>query len=594
MRPAQETEYLAAAATLQEALGVPLLAELALPTRSSRRDAGLTGLRPDPRVADRLFHFVQADALTVALVGLGEGGEEWPVAVGLAERAASSGCAPVLLVGTEGGPASPQADAALRPVVSPTQTRVLGEFYPDGCGALPAGIQGVFQARSCSPGESAETPLEPGGIVIALRGADEMARLGPDLVSGVVLVVPYRDVPTQGLTEQVTKISSLGYPVLGAVAVTASAALEGLEPTQWIPPSSSAPIEEPKMPEEEREGGAMDKDVMGDPRPPEAQTEEPANDQRGAPREPEPPAPTTPEEPPEPVTSADPVEPEAPPVEESPAEDESVAPEPSGGGDVADEAMLAAAAGRIPVRRAWTDSYGPGGAKRRGLPWWGYILLVVVLGSAAILVYRTLAPSGTLPSEDQIVAEAEPVETADGQLPEDAQTPVASTEADGPVVEPADHPAEADRGVSIAERQANETPAMTTPARQEAPPPAAKPKETEPEASKPAVRRSETPAPQVPAQTSLLRPPYALLCGSFRSEDLAGAEVQRLSRLGLDTRTQPIEIPEKGIWYRVVAGAFPSRDEAHPQRTLIIEKGWVETVLLVADGGRGPVFVPAD
>ena len=190
MRPAQETEYLSAAATLQEALGVPLLAELALPTRSSRREAGLTGLRPDPRVADRLFHFVQADSLIVALVGLGEGGEEWPVAVGLAERAASSGCAPVLLVGTEGGPATPSTEAALRPVVSPTQQRLLGEFYRDGCGALPAGIQGVFQARGCRPGDSDETPLEPGGIVLALRGAEELTRLDPDLVSGVVLVVP--------------------------------------------------------------------------------------------------------------------------------------------------------------------------------------------------------------------------------------------------------------------------------------------------------------------------------------------------------------------------------------------------------------------
>lgn len=571
MRPAQETEYLSAAATLQEALGVPLLAELALPTRSSRREAGLTGLRPDPRVADRLFHFVQADSLIVALVGLGEGGEEWPVAVGLAERAASSGCAPVLLVGTEGGPATPSTEAALRPVVSPTQQRLLGEFYRDGCGALPAGIQGVFQARGCRPGDSDETPLEPGGIVLALRGAEELTRLDPDLVSGVVLVVPFRDVPTRGLTEQVTKISSLGYPVLGAVAVTASAAQEGLEPTQWIPPSSSARDEEPKRSEEEREGGAMDKDVTGDPRPPEAHTNEPAGD-----------LPLAPPYEPEPSDPAPPGEQSQPePAPEPPAEDDPAVSESPGGGDLPDEMMLAAAAGKIPVRRAWTDSFGPGGRKRRGLPWWGYVLLVMVLGSAAILVYRTLVPSGTTPSDEEIAAD-EPV-----------AGPAEARDQAGPRPE-------ADRGISVAERQANESPAVTSPARQDALSRAAEPKATEPEISKPApLKPKPRPTPpetamRIPSQTALRQPPYALLCGSFRSEDLASAEAMRLGQLGLDARMQAIEISKKGIWYRVVAGAFPSRDEALAQRDRILEKGWVEAVLLVADGGRGPVFAPVD
>ena len=94
--------------------------------------------------------------------------------------------------------------------------------------------------------------------------------------------------------------------------------------------------------------------------------------------------------------------------------------------------------------------------------------------------------------------------------------------------------------------------------------------------------------------TTERRPPYALLCGSFRQMSRAQSEVNRLARLGVDARIQRVDIPAKGVWHRVLVGDFETLENAYARRYEALEENWARSVLLVADDGRGTVIVPAD
>lgn len=55
---------------------------------------------------------------------------------------------------------------------------------------------------------------------------------------------------------------------------------------------------------------------------------------------------------------------------------------------------------------------------------------------------------------------------------------------------------------------------------------------------------------------------YVVQVGSFRSDAETQPLVRRLSGLGLHASVRPVDLKEKGRWYRVYAGPYASRDEA--------------------------------
>ena len=109
------------------------------------------------------------------------------------------------------------------------------------------------------------------------------------------------------------------------------------------------------------------------------------------------------------------------------------------------------------------------------------------------------------------------------------------------------------------------------------------------EGGTPVVRVEErpgsiTPAPGEGAATTAQRHPVAILRGipgmgewavwisSFRSEAKAQTEIESLLRRGFQARSFPVEIPSKGLWYRVYVGNYSTRAIANEARALLLEE----------------------
>jgi SPOR domain len=96
--------------------------------------------------------------------------------------------------------------------------------------------------------------------------------------------------------------------------------------------------------------------------------------------------------------------------------------------------------------------------------------------------------------------------------------------------------------------------------------------------------RARLAAPPMPAPSAAPSPEqYAVHVGSFRSRATADRESERLAaaltRPGL---VRAVDLGEKGVWYRVFIGRFPSRREADDFRKGLLESRLVQTVGEVA------------
>ncbi len=726
-------DYVSTAQGLEARLDVPLLAELALPPRTTRdQSAGLHQLRPDPRACDRLFHLLQAEPFVVGVVGLGESGEEWPVAVGLAERAAAGGFAPVVLLGVEECHPGGESIQGLRRVASAVHKTLLDRVCPEGCGVRAAGIQGVFQAQSVMSDDTTDPPLEPGGLLLVGR-ADAFTNAPlTESLGGLLLVAPYRDVPDSAMREEVTTISAMGYAVLGMVAVTAA---DESPVESYVEPRVEPLVERHggsdvemlveshvemlgEMLVDDMEGGVMDKERPRESTTPEETTssgppveEQPGADRadrsggeqpdgeaaptrwsestewvdeqsaEAAPREgmPEGVPEGMPEGVPEgalkgalegvpegvpegalegvPEGASEPEgathgegtshvgsarEPQAETSGGGPADGGLAGGGPAGEASGEDAEMLAAAAGRVPVRRSWSDSFGPNGThrRRRGFPWWAYLLFVLVAGTGSWLVYRAVSPSvedpgmamheGGAAEEPSAWSTGEPIGAEEGVAPvydgsasqsggaqmtvspdgpsgsTSSSSSALSGSATGGSATLSAGSASADP-MMIAERESPESAGATrsaydagsssNPGRSQADSqtdPRADPQTAAQTDSRAVVQVGSQPAAQAPTMTTERRPPYALLCGSFQQMSRAQSEVNRLARLGVDARIQRVDIPAKGVWHRVLVGDFTTLESAYARRSEALEENWARSVLLVADDGRGTVIVPAD
>ena len=204
--------YFGSAREAARACDLPLLGILPADPRLHSRAAGLAALAPDPRLSARIYRFVSGAAPVIWVHGLGQAGEELAVAVGIAERAAAGGAAPVLLV-------RPQETSVEelhgRPVTPGPFARVLGALLPGGAVALPCGIQGVLQAHG--RGKHEGDPLTPGGIVLAGEAPGEPPALAPEMITSLVLVVPFRDCPADDIERRVEALRAAGYAPAGVV-----------------------------------------------------------------------------------------------------------------------------------------------------------------------------------------------------------------------------------------------------------------------------------------------------------------------------------------------------------------------------------------
>ncbi len=450
------------------------------------------------------------------------------MAVGLAERASAHGLAPVLLAGPEARRPRGVSDVGQRPVVAGPYGAALEALYPGGCGATASGIQGVWRLW---PGFDREAvPLEPAALIITGGATAEDLAPPPENVTGVVLVVPFRDLPAHWIVEGVTRLQTMGYSLRGMVVVSARA---------WAPSPSTTEAEEGAGAQNPgNQGGAM----------------EPASKKRNR--------------------VAEELEPREQPddaAHETELENDD-APEDPAGED-----------GRSQVE--WDHVYGPPerAPRRRflGLPTWSWFVVLILLGALAVLASRRLSvvsngpPTVARPAIEREAPAAPPVVTDDGAA--EAATEMAMA-------------GEAEEGAPVAagpETESAVEPGRTTAAE----PPATRVEQTRPQA--PAAAPVVTPSAGQPGQTvaraavKQAGPPYGVMVGSFQQMQRAQGEATRLSREGLEARVVPVELPGKGTWYRVVVGSWNDMAQARAAGRQAVSAGWVKSALLVTDDGRG-------
>lgn len=516
-------DYFADEADLEGSLDLPILGHLESEARFYQRQEGLTGLTPDPRLSERLHYFVEAEQPAVWVVGLGQAGEELPVAVGLAERAAEA-CAPVLVIGPEAERPLGMAPLSLRPVEPGAFGDLLAALFPRGCGAQASGIQGVF--RAWPGGDDAEECIVPGGLVIASHATSDSLVPSHDMLSGVVLVVPYRDEPARAIVEQVTKLRDREYPLLGIVVVTAPGLIHG-RPDLGIAPPGDITADELAA-EADGEGGIMNEGGSERVAPP---GQENVN--------------ASPQEEPTSVAAQD-------------------APLP----DAEQE--------RVAAQSTWSDSFGsPGGRKRRErgargrIPWWVTVIVLVAVGGAGLMITRMLRVERAddfAGDEMTVVAPDEPVavvseDAAIAEIP--AGETAVPMEASEPVLTEVSEPAP-----------------THVPAAEETPP---RPHETHPQ-----PRAPETPAVRPMSGENVA--PYGLQCGAYRSATGAEREASRLRTLGLDARVVAVSFPERGVLHRIVIGRWENLGEARALAGRAIAEGWLREAVVVADDGAGPAI----
>ncbi len=217
--------YFTSSSAAAAALGLPLLGSLQTEPRFHQLAESLSSLAPDPRFSERIYRFLHAESPLIWVVGLGDAGEEIPVAVGVAEMAAQAGAAPVLLVRPIESPPLGASGMSGRAVHSHRFAEALDALFPSGCVGQSTGIQGVF--RGWPQGSAEGAPLEPGAVVIAGRSEEEGFALPPEQTSHVLLVVPFRDQPMGRLVACVRDLRAAGYPLVGFVAFGLEDSSEG-------------------------------------------------------------------------------------------------------------------------------------------------------------------------------------------------------------------------------------------------------------------------------------------------------------------------------------------------------------------------------
>lgn len=123
------------------------------------------------------------------------------------------------------------------------------------------------------------------------------------------------------------------------------------------------------------------------------------------------------------------------------------------------------------------------------------------------------------------------------------------------------------------------------------PPPAARPEPAAPKpAEAPPAAKAEKPAPAVaPAAPSASAPPAAaapapgkpltVQVAAVKSEAEARQLSEKLRQRGYASYVEPVAVPEKGTWYRVRMGEFPSKEFARSTMERLQKDGFAPAVV---------------
>jgi hypothetical protein len=355
-------DYFADEADLEGSLDLPILGRFEREPRFfQQRAEHLSELIPNPRLSERLYRLVASDPTALWVVGLGAGGEELPVAIGLAAQAAASGRSPTLLAGPELKLPAGAGESGSRPIAPGPLAPVLEMLCPQGCAAQPSGVHGVHRVWAATAQEG--DPLEARNMIVVGSWEAESLRPPAGSLSGVVAVVPYRDEPAGAIGERLARLRATGYPLLGMVTVTSSEQVPGAgEAPEVGDGKGSGADDAPGVP---GRGGIMD-DTTG--------REEKRTDREGAP-----PGQT---------------EPENAPTEENE---------------------------KVRVQQPWSEAYGPGrktGRCRGGFRmsgWWVLVILLVVVGAAG-LIYAWMGGQNQSADEPLAADEIGPLGTEPADL----------------------------------------------------------------------------------------------------------------------------------------------------------------------------------
>jgi cell division septation protein DedD len=75
-------------------------------------------------------------------------------------------------------------------------------------------------------------------------------------------------------------------------------------------------------------------------------------------------------------------------------------------------------------------------------------------------------------------------------------------------------------------------------------------------------------APETPAADT-----FTVNLASFKPKERADHYAEKLKKIGIDAFVWEVDLPEKGKWYRVAVGRFPTLEEAKNYKEQLIEKG---------------------
>jgi cell division septation protein DedD len=104
-------------------------------------------------------------------------------------------------------------------------------------------------------------------------------------------------------------------------------------------------------------------------------------------------------------------------------------------------------------------------------------------------------------------------------------------------------------------------------------------------------KAAPTPAPSEPARAEQKAKPaatadeaggkFTVQVGSFSVESQANERISSLRASGFDARSTAVQIPGRGVWYRVQVGRFREREEAAKAAAQLREKGAAASSMVV-------------
>lgn len=106
--------------------------------------------------------------------------------------------------------------------------------------------------------------------------------------------------------------------------------------------------------------------------------------------------------------------------------------------------------------------------------------------------------------------------------------------------------------------------------------------------TKPTVKPADTTEDPASTPVATTRPNRVLLqVGAFQVQADAENLKGKLALLGVETMVRSKEIPDKGVWYRVISGPYSTADEAEKARTLLKNNGFTPTVIVMKADSNG-------